>query len=73
MKHLFCSACGDHVNAVFPCKFVFHDGLTKDFDICLDCMKTGTLEINLPRQRQVAQIIYRIAARRLWKKRADLG
>ena len=72
MKTLFCECCGGLVNAVFPCKFVFHDGLEKDFNICLDCMKTGTLKINLPRQRLISQLLSRIAARRLWKKRADL-
>jgi len=70
MKTLFCDCCLDIVNAVYPCKFVFHDGLEKDFNICLDCMETGTLEINLHRQRTVVKLIAKLAARRLWRKRA---
>jgi len=61
MKHLFCDCCGDAVKAVYPCKFVFHDRLTCDFNICLDCMKNGTLKINLKRKRLVSQILLRLS------------
>ena len=61
MKPLFCDCCGDIVKAVYPCKFVFHDGLIYEFNICLDCMDNGTLEINLKRKRLVAQILFRLS------------
>jgi len=61
MKHLFCDCCGDIVNAVYPCKFIFHDGLTYDFNICPDCMENGILEIDLNRKRLVAQVLYRLS------------
>ncbi|HDQ05643.1 MAG TPA: hypothetical protein ENN36_02830 [Candidatus Bathyarchaeota archaeon] len=61
MKQLFCDCCGDAVKAVYPCKFVFHDGLTCDFNVCLDCMENGTLEINLQRKRLVSQILVRLS------------
>ena len=57
MKTLFCDCCGDIVKAVYPCKFVFHDGLTYDLNICLDCMDNGILEIDLKRKRLVAKIL----------------
>jgi hypothetical protein len=57
MNHLFCDCCGEAVKAVYPCKFVFHDNLTCKFDICLDCMESETLEINLKRKRKVSQIL----------------
>ncbi|MCW4034193.1 MAG: hypothetical protein NWF03_02385, partial [Candidatus Bathyarchaeota archaeon] len=61
MKHLFCDCCGDDVKAVYPCKFVFHDKLTTDFNICLDCMENGTLKINLNRKRLVSKILVRLS------------
>ena len=54
-----CACCGDFCNAVYPCVFTFHDGLAIDLDICLDCMETGTLKINLQRKRMVAEILRR--------------
>ena len=64
MKHLFCDCCGDTVVAVYPCKFVFQDGLTSEFNICIDCMETGTLEINLKRKRMVSKILFRLSKNR---------
>ena len=64
MSHLFCDCCGDSVKAVYPCKFVFHDGLSCDFNICLDCMNNGTLEINLQRKRLVSKILLRLSKKR---------
>ncbi|TET26173.1 MAG: hypothetical protein E3J73_04960 [Candidatus Bathyarchaeum sp.] len=64
MKHLFCDCCGDSVKAVYLCKFTFHDGLTCDFNICLDCMETGTLKINLKRKRTVSKILLRLSKKR---------
>ena len=55
---LFCSVCNDVVVAVYPCKFVFHDKIESEFNICLDCMETGTLKINLQRKRQVASVVF---------------
>jgi hypothetical protein len=60
MCELFCDCCGDSVKAVYPCKFVFHDGVTLTFHVCLDCMEHGTLEINLCRRRLVAKILQRL-------------
>ena len=64
MKHLFCDCCGDSVTAVYPCKFVFHDRLTCNFYICLDCMETGTLKINLKRKRLVSKILLKLAKKK---------
>jgi len=61
MKHLFCDVCGDNIKAVYPCKFVFHDGLTLDLNVCPDCMRDGTLTINLGRKRMVAGILKRLS------------
>lgn len=61
MKHLFCDCCGDEVKAVYPCKFVFHDNITSEFNICLDCMETGILQINLKRKRLVSKIILKLS------------
>jgi len=69
MKHLFCDCCGDQVKAVYPCKFVFHDGLTCDFNICLDCMENRTLKINLKRKRLVAKVLKGLKPKSLWGKR----
>lgn len=64
MEHLFCDCCGDSVVAVYPCKFVFHDSLTCNFNICLDCMETGTLKINLKRKRLVSKILLKLAKKK---------
>ena len=61
MTALFCDCCGDSVVAVYPCRFVFHDGLTCEFNICLDCMEAGTLEINLSRKRLVSKILCKLS------------
>lgn len=61
MKHLFCDCCGDEVKAVYPCKFVFHDNMTSEFNICLECMETGTLQINLKRKRLVSKILLKLS------------
>jgi len=53
--------CGDNIKAVYPCKFVFHDGLTLDLNVCPDCMRDGTLTINLGRKRMVAGILKRLS------------
>ena len=71
MKHLFCDVCGDQVKAVYPCKFIFHDGLTIDYNICLDCIENGTLKINLQRKRLVAKVLKRLTPKRLWRKRSN--
>jgi len=66
---LFCDACGDITKAVRPCKFVYHDGTTINFDICLDCMENGTLQINLPRKRLVSFVLKSLQSKRKWQKR----
>ena len=71
MTTLFCDACGDQVKVVYPCKFIYHDGLTIEYNICLDCMKNGTLEINLPRKRLVANVLKRLTPKRLWRNRGN--
>ena len=70
MNPMFCDCCGDQVVAVYPCKFVFHDGLEKEFNICLDCMDNGTLKIDLKRTRLVSKILSKVGTE-LWQKRAD--
>ncbi|PVX25538.1 MAG: hypothetical protein CW716_07815 [Candidatus Bathyarchaeum sp.] len=64
MKHMFCDCCGDSVKAVYPCKFTFHDNLTCEFNICLDCMEKGTLKIDLHRKRLVSKILSRLSKKR---------
>jgi len=61
MSDFFCSCCGDVVKAVYPCKFVFHDGLEVELNICVDCMADGVLEIDLGRKRLVASILKRLS------------
>jgi len=61
MNPLFCDCCGDIVKAVYPCKFVFHDGLIYDLNICLDCMDNGILEIDLRRKRLITQMLFRLS------------
>lgn len=54
---IWCDCCGDIVIAVYPCKFTFHTGYEIPINICLDCMKTGTLMINLPRRNLISIIL----------------
>lgn len=61
MSRLFCSCCNDLVKAIYPCKFVFHDGLIIDLNICVDCMNHGILAIDLSRKRMVASILKRLS------------
>ena len=56
-NYLFCSVCGDQIKAAYPCKFVFHDGIEVEFNVCLECMDGGILEIDLSRKRLVAKIL----------------
>ena len=71
MSKLYCACCGDETKAVYPCKFVFHDGLTFDLNICLDCMDTGkTLKIDLGRKRLVSKILKRLSAKDKWRRKA---
>lgn len=73
MYPLFCDACGDQAKAVYPCKFVYHDGLTIDINICPDCMKNGELQIDLPRKRLTSNILKRLKthnSKALWRKRS---
>ena len=70
MSKLFCACCGDETKAVYPCKFVFHDGLTFDLNICLDCMNKGkTLTIDLGRKRLVTKILKSLGAKKNWRNR----
>ncbi len=69
MNPLFCDACGDQVKAVYPCKFVYHDGCIADFNICLDCMKHGKLVIDLPRRNLVSIVLNSLNAKRKWRER----
>ena len=77
MTELFCECCGDACVAVFPCKFIYHDNLTVDFNICLDCMDHGVLKIDLKRKRLVGSILKRLSgakSRWLWRtKRIEGG
>lgn len=57
----WCSACGDRAVVTFPCKFEFHDGIILSFNICVECLNGGTLEINLSRKRLVAKIIKKLS------------
>ena len=53
----WCDVCGDIVKAVYPCKFVFHDKREIPFDICLDCMETGVLAIDLSRRKLISILL----------------
>jgi len=66
---LWCDCCGDIVIAVYPCKFVFFDGRELNFNICPECMKTGTLKINLPKMNLVSIFLNNITKKEKWKKR----
>ena len=70
-NHLFCACCGDEVKAIYLCKFVYHDNLIVDLNVCLDCMDTGTLKIDLKRRRHVGSILKRIVRFNMWKKRTE--
>jgi len=71
MSKLWCDACGDEVTACYPCKFTFHDGREIGFNICPQCMKHGTLVIDLPRRRLIAIVLTTMEAKREWRKRAN--
>jgi len=72
-KTLFCDACGDQVKAIYPCKFVFHDGLEVEYYICPECMKYGELHIDLPRKRLVSIVAnsWSSSAKKKWKDKAN--
>jgi len=57
---LWCDCCGDQVKVVYPCKFVFYDGTSIDFNVCIDCMERGKLVIDLPRKKRISEIVMRI-------------
>ena len=63
MIKLYCAVCGDDVKVIYPCKFVFHDGIFVDIDICLGCMNNGTLTIDLNRKRLVGKILNKLDKR----------
>ena len=72
MNPLFCDCCGDNVKAVYPCKFVYHDELEVKLNICLDCMYSGKLVINLKRKRQIARILKDLSVKNKWKERSQV-
>ena len=69
MTDRFCAACGDSVTAVYPCKFVFWDGRIVDQNICPECMKTGTLTIDLSRLNLISIVLTTWRAKNKWRKR----
>ena len=69
MNNLFCDACGDVVKAVYPCKFVFHDGRIINLNICPDCMKHGKITIDLPRMNLVSIVLTSWEGKTKWRKR----
>jgi len=71
MNPLFCECCGDNVKAVYPCKFVYYDGLEVKLNICLDCMHDGELVIDLKRKRQVARILKDLSVKNRWRTRSQ--
>jgi len=71
MTQLFCDSCGDIVKAVYPCKFVFHNGNEIPLNICPDCMENGNLKIDLARKRLISNILKRIKPKGLWRRRAQ--
>jgi len=71
MNPIFCDVCGDNVKAVYPCKFVYHDGLEVKLNICLDCMYDGELVIDLKRKRQVARILKDLSVKNRWRIRSQ--
>ena len=60
---LFCEVCGDNVKVVYPCKFIFHDGITVNINICLECYNNpnSKLVIDLNRKRLVGKILNRFS------------
>lgn len=71
VNHIFCDCCGDNVKAAYPCKFMYHDGVEVNFNICLDCMENGTLEINLSRKRLVGKMLNRLTNNNKWRRRVN--
>ena len=72
MSELFCEVCGDNCVAVYPCKFVFHDQLDVDLNVCPACMKHGKLVLDLPRRRFVCIVLSNLKKKRIsdsWRKR----
>lgn len=67
---LYCDSCGDEVKVAYPCRFIYHDGVAVSFNVCLDCMKSGTLEIDLCRKRLVAKILKGLSGKEKWRQRA---
>ena len=63
MTELFCDCCGDNCVAVYPCKFVFHDQLTVDLNVCVECMSHGKLVLDLPRRRLVSVVLDKLKNR----------
>ena len=57
---LFCDSCGDNVKVVYPCKFIFHDGIVVDINICLECYDSE-LVIDLGRKRLVGKILSKLS------------
>lgn len=66
---LYCDCCGDQVKAVYPCKFIYHDQIIANFNVCLECMDNGILEINLSRKRLVGKVLNRLEKISKWKSR----
>ena len=66
-KYLWCAACGDSVTAAYPCKFVFFDGRVVELNICPECMKTGTLTLDLPRLNFSSIILTSLGAKKKWE------
>jgi len=60
---LWCDCCGDQVKVVYPCKFVFHDGLEVQVNVCPNCMRYEKLQIPLARKRLVAEVLKRLKTR----------
>lgn len=71
MNPLFCDCCGDNVKAVYPCRFIFHNGLEVPINICLDCMKKGELKIDLMKVQRLTEILIILngSETKKWKKR----
>jgi len=57
---MFCDCCNDLITAAYPCKFVYHDRLTVNLNICIECMDKGVLLIDLGRKRMATKILERL-------------
>lgn len=59
---LFCDICGDNVKVVYPCKFIFHDGVAVDINICLECYNSPSskLVIDISRKRLIGRILNKL-------------